>query len=506
MADEYIDAVPENDTELDEDTTPENDTMDDTEPVIETNDEPADGVDSADDSESEAEDPNAEADDTEETPSVPQTAELNVGAVTAYGIAKKNGFEGTEQEWLDQIGGGANVTIEIVVDEDDQFVLRFIGKNGAVVTTPNLIGHPGPQGDPLTWADLTDEQKASLKGEKGDPFVFGDFTEAQLESLKVKGDKGDAFTYEDFTPEQLESLRGQQGIQGEDGKPFQVATTYDSLVAMSADYNNPEISIGSFVVIASDTEDADNAKLYVKTANGFTFLTDLSGAQGMRGERGFTGVDGPRGPQGVGVSSAVIDANDHLVITLTDNQEIDLGSVRGKPGPKGDPLTFDDLTDAQIESLRGPQGDSLSWDDLTEEQKEELKGDVGDTGGPGPAGRGIDHVGYNDGNLILYFTDNTSSAPMQIQGPKGEDGGTGRGIATASLANGYLTLYYTDGTASEAFYIQGPKGEDGVPGVPGAKGDPGDTYTLTAADKTAIAAEAATAALSQLSAAEEATY
>ena len=36
------------------------------------------------------------------------------------------------------------------------------------------IGPPGPKGDkgdkgdPLTWNDLTEEQKASLKGEKGD--------------------------------------------------------------------------------------------------------------------------------------------------------------------------------------------------------------------------------------------------------------------------------------------------------------------------------------------------
>ena len=56
------------------------------------------------------------------------------------------------------------------------------------------VGPQGPQGekgDPLTWDDLTDEQKASLKGEKGD-----------------KGDKGD---------QGPQGIQGIQGIQGEKG-------------------------------------------------------------------------------------------------------------------------------------------------------------------------------------------------------------------------------------------------------------------------------------------------
>lgn len=55
------------------------------------------------------------------------------------------------------------------------------------------------------------------KGDKGDPFKYSDFTAAQLASLK--GEKGDPFTYNDFTDEQLESLRGPQGPQGLQGPP-----------------------------------------------------------------------------------------------------------------------------------------------------------------------------------------------------------------------------------------------------------------------------------------------
>ena len=77
---------------------------------------------------------------------------------SAYEVAVKNGFSGTEVEWL-----------------------------------------------------------ASLKGEKGDAFVYADFTPEQLAALK--GEKGDAFTYSDFTAEQLAALKGEKGdkpIKGTD--------------------------------------------------------------------------------------------------------------------------------------------------------------------------------------------------------------------------------------------------------------------------------------------------
>ena len=77
---------------------------------------------------------------------------------SAYEVAVKNGFSGTEAEWL-----------------------------------------------------------ASLKGEKGDAFVYADFTAEQLAALK--GEKGDAFTYSDFTAAQLAALKGEKGdkpIKGTD--------------------------------------------------------------------------------------------------------------------------------------------------------------------------------------------------------------------------------------------------------------------------------------------------
>lgn len=53
---------------------------------------------------------------------------------------------------------------------------------------------------------------------------------------------------------------------------------------MNADKNN--VAEGKFVLIASTVEDPDNAKLYVKGASDFTYLTDLSGATGIQGPQG----------------------------------------------------------------------------------------------------------------------------------------------------------------------------------------------------------------------------
>ena len=55
----------------------------------------------------------------------------------------------------------------------------------------------------MTFSDLTEEQKASLKGDKGDK---GD-----------QGEQGRRFEYSDFTAEQLEALKGPKGDVGPQG-------------------------------------------------------------------------------------------------------------------------------------------------------------------------------------------------------------------------------------------------------------------------------------------------
>lgn len=90
--------------------------------------------------------------------------------------------------------------------------------------------------------------------------------------IAQKGDKGDI---------------GEKGEKGDAGKDFSIYKTYTSISAMESDASNvPE---GEFVLIASNVEDEDNAKLYVKGEDSFVYLTDLSGATGIKGEKGEKG-------------------------------------------------------------------------------------------------------------------------------------------------------------------------------------------------------------------------
>lgn len=126
------------------------------------------------------------------------------------------------------------------------------------------VGDTGPQGEP---------------GAKGDP-----------------GEKGDT------GPAGPQGPQGEQGIQGEKGKAFAIAKVYSSVAAMDLDYNNSAVKIGDFVMISTaDPDDLENARLYVKGAASYEFISDFSGPtgpQGPQGVKGDTGATGPKGEQG----------------------------------------------------------------------------------------------------------------------------------------------------------------------------------------------------------------
>lgn len=110
-------------------------------------------------------------------------------------------------------------------------------------------------------------------------------------------------------PQGIQGPRGLQGIQGEKGDkgdPFTIYKSYTSITAMQADKNY--IPDGAFLAInTGSVEDADTAKIYLKTAGRLDFIMDLSGAKGMKGDKGErgpqgvkgdTGATGPQGPPG----------------------------------------------------------------------------------------------------------------------------------------------------------------------------------------------------------------
>ena len=147
------------------------------------------------------------------------------------------------------------------------------------------------------------------------------------ETRNIRGPKGDT------GPQGIQGIQGPtgpqgdtgpQGIQGPTGKDFSISKTYASTAAMYADKNNVEI--GDFVIISSNVEDPDNAKLYIRNTSelGFGFITDMSGATGVKGDKGDQGIQGPQGdpgpqgPQGVPGPTYTAGTN----INISSNNEI----------------------------------------------------------------------------------------------------------------------------------------------------------------------------------------
>lgn len=166
----------------------------------------------------------------------------------------------------------------------------------------------------------------------------------------AKGDTGATGATGETGPQ---GPQGIQGVQGPQGDPFSIYKTYASISAMNADKSN--VAEGKFVIISSNVNDEDNAKLYVKGSSDFSFITDLSGAtgiqgpQGIQGEQGPTGATGATGATGKGISSIAKTGTSGLVdtytITYTDNTTSIFTVKNGADGSNGSNATATPLTD-----------------------------------------------------------------------------------------------------------------------------------------------------------------
>ena len=269
------------------------------------------------------------------------------------------------------------------------------------------------------------------------------------------------------------------------GDAFTIVKTYSSIQAMQDDYNNPEVTIGQFVMIdTGDVENEEDSRLYLKGDTEWKFISDLSGAQGIQG------------------LSAYQVAVQHGFEGTEDEWLISLKGEKGETGPKGDK---GDTGEKGATGERGPQG--LQGErglqgaqgekgeqgiqgpvgPKGEQGEQGIQGIQGPQGEPGPqgpkgdTGSGLNIKGELDsesqlpqegvsgdawliaGNLYAYVGENgnVESNPKwsnvgSIQGPAGPQGPVG-----------------PKGEQGEP----GPKGEpgaDGAPGAQGPKGDPGE--------------------------------
>lgn len=248
------------------------------------------------------------------------------------------------------------------------------------------------------------------------------------------------------------------------------------------------------------------------------------------GAKGDTGATGPQGPAGLSISSATVSLQGKLLITLSNSQVVDAGSVAGissaTVNSSGDLiLTKQDGTTVNAGSVVGPKGDTgatgatgLKGDTgstgaagigvssavvdgsghlvITKTDSSTIdagsvvgpKGDQGVTGNAGAAGatgpRGISvyqAVVDGDGNLQVTLDDATQLNAGNVVGPQGAQGAqgpAGRSIADSGVvvdANGNLQITLTDSTVINAGFVVGPQGSTGSTGAKGDKGDTGDT-------------------------------
>lgn len=168
---------------------------------------------------------------------------------------------------------------------------------------------------------------------------------------------------------------------------------------------------------------------------------------------------------------------------------------------KGDPFTFEDLTEAQIEALRGADGapgkdgadgkdgkdgvdGTVSFDELTEEQRLSLKGEKGDQGEQGIQGP-VGPQGPKGADGTMTFSDLTDEQKESLKGdigPQGPKGDTGDPFTYSMFTQDQLdALRGPKGDQGEIGPAgpQGEQGPQGVQGIPGTPGEPGVVdYTL----------------------------
>ena len=358
----------------------------------------------------------------EQGPKGDQGIQGEKGEQGPQGIQGDKGDKGDKGDQGDpgsKIGVGTEVSVPGAVSGD--YVAGDYYLNN---TTWNLY-HAVDSGDSAAWTLVGNIKGATgEQGPKGDQGIQGE-----------KGEKGDKGDQGDQGPQ---GVQGIQGPQGEKGEAFAIAKTYASISAMNAAFATDGVLEGQFVMIdTGNVEDEDNAKLYVKGASSYTYITDLSGAQGMQGPQGIQGPEGPQGPKG-----------DQGIQGEKGEQ-----GPQGIPGEKGDK---GDKGDKGEQGIQGPKGD---------------QGEQGPQGDQGPQG--------TRGSLIYQGTAITGTSTTATKFPSS-------GI-TAALANdvyintstGAMYKCVAGGVAASATWaytgnITGPQGQQGIQGPKGDKGDPGE--------------------------------
>lgn len=191
---------------------------------------------------------------------------IEARGLSAYDIAVKLGFKGSEQDWIDSLSKAS----------EDAAVAALEAANKANEA-----------------ADKADQAVKEIEGIVDDAIAATEKTE-EIASNPPKIVDNDWWIYDYETKQYVNT-----GISAI-GDAFTYKKEYPSVEAMEADWGTADVKLGEYVIInANDVEDPDDAKVYLKTQSGWKFIVDLSGMQGIQGwsayevavQHGFVGTE-----------------------------------------------------------------------------------------------------------------------------------------------------------------------------------------------------------------------
>lgn len=191
---------------------------------------------------------------------------IEARGLSAYDIAVKLGFEGSEQDWIDSLSKASEDAAVAALDAANKANEAADKANQAVEEIEGIVD------DAIAATDKAEEIASNPPKIVDNDWWIYNYDTKQYVNTGVSA-IGDAFTYK---------------------------KEYPSIEAMEADWGTADVKLGEYVLInTNNVEDPDDAKVYLKTQEGWKFIVDLSGVQGIQGwsayevavKHGFVGTE-----------------------------------------------------------------------------------------------------------------------------------------------------------------------------------------------------------------------
>lgn len=351
---------------------------------------------------------------------------------SAYGIAVKHGYTGTEEEWLASLKG----------DPGEPVVIRFDQTSGQLQWKYQ---------NESTWHDVL-----SLEELQG-ALVSSTIAQAQEAKDAAKAAQAAAEAASSASQEASEHM----AYIGSNGNWYQWSAGEGKMVDSGVKAQGPTGPTGP------QGEQGEQGVQGIQGKQGEKGETGATGATGPKGATGPQGETGPRGPQGLqGVQgepgkgltiSGYYATAQALAAAVTNPTAGDAYGV-GTAEPY-DIYIYDGVTSAWVnngplQGAKGEKGDKGDKGDTGAQGEPGKDGSPGAAGAPGaPGADGVTPTIGANGNWFLGSTD-TGKPSRGVKGEQGVQGEKGpQGLQGAT----------------------GETGPEGPQGEPGVKGDPGET-------------------------------